>query len=204
MAVASVGSRVNATQGCSRTASLSLSASLIRRGPAGLRQAKSVPLLRIFLLVFFNDFHHSAQPVAHLLLVTHRDAVRATVTRFSSLLGAMSAPSNPGTGTGVAKVSLSRPWACPIHPLLWARRIPHLISLKAYCWLPTSLSHLQSWGGHGSLWQWLFPRSHQMPLNLGGDSPPGSAGPVPAVRDRPLCARCCGCSLGTGASPLTH
>lgn len=58
----------------------------------------------------------------------------------------------------------------PIHPLLWARRIPHLISLRACCWLPTSLSHLQSWGG---TWQPLAaaaPQGHQMPLNSGGDS----------------------------------
>lgn len=51
----------------------------LRRGPAGLRQAKSVLLLRIFLSSFFNDFRCSAQPVAHLLLVTHRDAVRVTI-----------------------------------------------------------------------------------------------------------------------------
>jgi len=58
----------------------------------------------------------------------------------------------------------------PIHPLLWARRIPRLISLRACCWLPTSLSHLQSWGG---TWQPLAaaaPQGHQMPLNSGGDS----------------------------------
>lgn len=205
---ASVGSRVNVT----RRRSLPAPRTLLRRGPAGLRRAKSVPLLRIFLLLFFNDFHRSAQPVAHLLLVTHRDAVRATITRLLLPLQSRARSLHPARGpgwprcprAGCGPALIDPPASGTFHSLSHSSKStlpPAKPPRAAASSAPTRPPGWQSWARSCSL------RGRRVPGGL--RVPPGRNGDPPVVPQKqpPACHPCCPPrrgGLGTGAGSVAH